>query len=733
MRRTLISLMVLGVISGCSGGESGGGTTGSGSGDKQAPVVTVAAAGTIEGGDTTAITVTVTDNVDTGLTYALTCDGGTLTGNLLATTAVTADATIKCTATATDKSGNTGTGNLSIVVKPRTTSLTAVAGSTQVTAGGFGLLIANNLPLGEASYEGTFNGRTVKLLRTAGNELLFVMPLDMPAGGGKLNATIAGHSYSIDVTVGAAITVGDPRGEVRSILLNAKTALNDALALPGLSAADRTKFQAQLPKIDEAIVALPLVSDADMAKFASILAAYGLTGTRSAAAYNPISGGENCGAAAKTFSVNLVKALAGLAIVTGATTVGIMVGAAAPILVIPDIIFAGVGIAAGAYITVNYGRKAAQSWDAFFSSCWTEVSFDLIPNDLFQANSQAGYRVEAIAVTGKQAFQQNKARSFKVQRSFSPTASMRAEVNRYASDIAGLLAAASFLPADVRTGLAAFKNEGTEIVPASRLSLSGITRGDIAGSLSGSGDTITLKFGFTDPKPTTNTNVDFGFTLNRSGEAGISVPAQLSIALPEADDAAIEAIQGKATSSNVQARGAESLEIVAQPGHGTVTLQNSGAFTYTPSGQYFGPDTFTYRARNDQGVSKTATVTVSVVRKFDGVWNITSTSTTTSQSQPGLCPNEVNRFSIGVSKSSDTLYVASYEGVPINLTMGSKDDPAGLRGSASATYDDGPGTTTESVSVQVPDSSHITGSGSWSYSGPSGTRCSGTTSVTGTR
>jgi hypothetical protein len=221
--------------------------------------------------------------------------------------------------------------------------------------------------------------------------------------------------------------------------------------------------------------------------------------------------------------------------------------------------------------------------------------------------------------------------------------------------------------------------------------------------------------------------------LNRSGEAGISVPAQLSIALPEADDAAIEAIQGKATSSNVQARGAESLEIVAQPGHGTVTLQNSGAFTYTPSGQYFGPDTFTYRARNDQGVSKTATVTVSVVRKFDGVWNITSTSTTTSQSQPGLCPNEVNRFSIGVSKSSDTLYVASYEGVPINLTMGSKDDPAGLRGSASATYDDGPGTTTESVSVQVPDSSHITGSGSWSYSGPSGTRCSGTTSVTGTR
>ena len=36
--------------------------------------------------------------------------------------------------------------------------------------------------------------------------------------------------------------------------------------------------------------------------------------------------------------------------------------------------------------------------------------------------------------------------------------------------------------------------------------------------------------------------------------------------------------------------------VVTGPGHGTLTLNANGAFTYTPAANFNGPDTFTYRA-----------------------------------------------------------------------------------------------------------------------------------------
>ncbi len=48
------------------------------------------------------------------------------------------------------------------------------------------------------------------------------------------------------------------------------------------------------------------------------------------------------------------------------------------------------------------------------------------------------------------------------------------------------------------------------------------------------------------------------------------------------------------------------------PSHGNLTLNANGTFTYTPSADYNGPDSFTYTASDDKGGTATGTVTITV-------------------------------------------------------------------------------------------------------------------------
>lgn len=57
-----------------------------------------------------------------------------------------------------------------------------------------------------------------------------------------------------------------------------------------------------------------------------------------------------------------------------------------------------------------------------------------------------------------------------------------------------------------------------------------------------------------------------------------------------------------------------SFSIVGQPGHGTVTLDDpsTGAYTYTPSQDFSGSDSFTFKANDGQADSNTATISITV-------------------------------------------------------------------------------------------------------------------------
>ncbi|MGI8686912.1 MAG: Ig-like domain-containing protein [Acidimicrobiales bacterium] len=63
---------------------------------------------------------------------------------------------------------------------------------------------------------------------------------------------------------------------------------------------------------------------------------------------------------------------------------------------------------------------------------------------------------------------------------------------------------------------------------------------------------------------------------------------------------------------------ASSLQVTGAAAHGTAVVQG-GAVLYTPARNYFGPDSFTYRACDNQGACATAPVSVTVTPEADGV------------------------------------------------------------------------------------------------------------------
>jgi large repetitive protein len=86
--------------------------------------------------------------------------------------------------------------------------------------------------------------------------------------------------------------------------------------------------------------------------------------------------------------------------------------------------------------------------------------------------------------------------------------------------------------------------------------------------------------------------------------------------------------------------------LATQPGHGAVTLNSDGSFTYTPAADYFGNDTFTYRANDGQLNSGVATVTISVIPNSISITNPPTDRTN--------CPGDSVTFSVGATGTALT-------------------------------------------------------------------------------
>jgi hypothetical protein len=87
------------------------------------------------------------------------------------------------------------------------------------------------------------------------------------------------------------------------------------------------------------------------------------------------------------------------------------------------------------------------------------------------------------------------------------------------------------------------------------------------------------------------------------------------------------------------------------PAHGTVLLKPDGSFTYTPKGNYVGPDSFTYVAVEGKSSSNVATVSISVNAKTQVVTN-------TNDSGPGSLRQALLIADVSNTPDPDTIAFA---------------------------------------------------------------------------
>lgn len=128
--------------------------------------------------------------------------------------------------------------------------------------------------------------------------------------------------------------------------------------------------------------------------------------------------------------------------------------------------------------------------------------------------------------------------------------------------------------------------------------------------------------------PAANYNGPDSFTYRASDGTATSSPATVSLTVTAVNDTPVAANDTFTTPFNTAltpaAPGVLSNDtdvdtgttltptVVAQPLHGTVTLNANGSFSYTPTTGYSGPDSFTYRVSDGTANSTAATVNITV-------------------------------------------------------------------------------------------------------------------------
>ena len=127
--------------------------------------------------------------------------------------------------------------------------------------------------------------------------------------------------------------------------------------------------------------------------------------------------------------------------------------------------------------------------------------------------------------------------------------------------------------------------------------------------------------------PTANYNGPDSFTFKANDGSLNSNTATVSLTIAPVNDAPVAAagsasgnedtvISGQLSATDIDSPGL-TYSVVTGPQHGTLSVSAAGAFQYTPSANYNGPDSFTFKANDGSLNSNTATMSLTVVAVDD--------------------------------------------------------------------------------------------------------------------
>ena len=120
---------------------------------------------------------------------------------------------------------------------------------------------------------------------------------------------------------------------------------------------------------------------------------------------------------------------------------------------------------------------------------------------------------------------------------------------------------------------------------------------------------------------------------------------------------AVDAVMGLLANDSDANSDALTVAVVDSPEHGTLTLNEDGSFTYTPEDDYYGADSFTYKASDGLNESEAASVTITVT-DVDDPSTITLPEAYSDPDNPAqVTVGDTVSFTVGVDDLDDDDYV----------------------------------------------------------------------------
>jgi VCBS repeat-containing protein len=180
---------------------------------------------------------------------------------------------------------------------------------------------------------------------------------------------------------------------------------------------------------------------------------------------------------------------------------------------------------------------------------------------------------------------------------------------------------------------------------------------------------------------------------------------------------------GNVTSSDIDG-GPPTYVVTSGPTNGSVVMAPNGSYTYTPSANYFGPDSFTFTVSDGNGGTDTGTVSITVTPVNDP-----PVCTAAAPTVATLWPVNHQLHTINVLGVVDPV---EGSGITINVTGIFQDEPTNTQGDGNTPVDGfGVGTATAQVRAERSGSKQVPGDGRMYYINFTGTDAQGGT-CTGT-